>query len=515
MADVSLVAHPVTSATSAPASSVPAYVALSEHFSMLNALSGVGSILHWDSAVIMPEKAAGVRGEQLAALQQVIHEKTTDPRLGDWLAAAEENAAALDAFQQANLREMRRKYAHATALDARLVREMALATSDSEAFWRGARRENDYKSFIPYFRRVVDVVREEAAIKAEALGLKPYDALMDGYDPDTRMEEVDALFDRLGAFLPVFRAKAMEYQAANVAIRPITGSYAIEKQRELSEVLMRALGFTGRLDISTHPFCGGVPGDVRITTRYNEKDFVDALQGVLHETGHALYEQNLPAEWRGLPAGRARGMSTHESQSLLVEMQLCRSREFLRYAEPLVREKLGKDSPDDLSAENLYRLGTRVKPDFIRVRADEVTYPSHVILRYELEKDIISGALDIANLPEAWNAKMQDKLGITPPSDSLGCMQDIHWPSGSFGYFPTYTLGAMMAAQWFATLKRDIPGWGAQVEKGDFAAISGWLKRHVHSRASSVSRQQMLKDATGEALNVEIYLAHLQERYLD
>lgn len=506
MADVSLASRPKTAAAS--------YDALAAHFSMLSALSGVGSILHWDSAVIMPEKAAGVRGEQLAALQQVIHEKTTDARIGDWLAAAEEGAALLDPFQRANLREMRRRFSHATALDAKLVREMALATSDSEAFWRGARRDNDYKSFIPYFRRVVDAVREEAATKADVMGLKPYDALMDGYDPDTRMEEVDALFDRLNAFLPEFRAKAMEYQAQNIGIKPITGSYPVEKQRELSEVLMRSLGFTGRLDISTHPFCGGVPGDVRITTRYNEKDFVDALQGVLHETGHALYEQNLPAEWRGLPAGKARGMSTHESQSLLVEMQLCRSREFLRYAEPLIVEKIGKHSPDDLSAENLYRLGTRVKPDFIRVRADEVTYPSHVILRYELEKDIISGALDIANLPEAWNAKMEEKLGITPPTDTLGCMQDIHWPSGSFGYFPTYTLGAMMAAQWFAALKREMPDWGGKVEKGDFVAITDWLKRHVHTKASSVSRQQMLKDATGEELNVDIYLTHLQDRYL-
>lgn len=492
-----------------------AYSRLAEHFGVLNALSGAGSILHWDSAVIMPESAANVRGEQLAALQEVIHEKTIAPQIGEWLDAAESEAAALDAWQRANLHEMRRKYAHATALDAKLVRELALASSESEAVWRNARRNNDYAGFLPYFRRVVNAVREEAAAKAAALNLLPYDALMDGYDPDTRMAEVDALFARLNQFLPAFRAEAMAHQSANVTMKPITGSYPAEKQRLLSEVFMRALGFTGRLDVSTHPFCGGVPGDVRITTRYNEQDFVDALQGVLHETGHALYEQNLPAEWRNQPVGHARGMSAHESQSLLVEMQLCRSREFLRYAEPLIADKLGAGSPDDLSAENLYRVGIRVKPDFIRVRADEVTYPSHVILRYELEKDIISGALDIANLPEAWNAKMQEKLGITPPTNTLGCMQDIHWPSGSFGYFPTYTLGAMMAAQWFAAIKRDIPDWGAQVEKGDFTAISGWLKRHVHEKASSVSRQQMLEQGTGEKLNADIYLAHLRERYMN
>lgn len=493
---------------------INAYNQLEEHFGLLNALSGAGSILHWDSAVIMPESAAAVRGEQLAALQQVIHEKTVSPYVADLLAEAEENSGALDNWQQANLREMHRMYTHATALDSRLVRELALAASQSEAFWRSARRNNDYKGFLPYFRRVLAAVREEAQAKADALGLAPYDALMDGYDTGTRMVEVDTLFAQLDDFLPDFRARVMEYQATHVPLTSFTGRYSIEKQRMLSEKFMRAFGFAGRLDISTHPFCGGVPGDVRITTRYNESDFIDALQGVLHETGHALYEQNLPAAWRHQPAGRARGMSTHESQSLLVEMQLCRSREFLRYAEPLIADILDPANSDDLSAENLYRMGTRVQPDYIRVRADEVTYPSHVILRYELEKAMISGALDVALLPEAWNARMEEKLGITPPDDAQGCMQDIHWPSGSFGYFPTYTLGAMMAAQWFAAFKRDIPEWAEQIEKGDFAALSHWLKRNIHEKASSVSRQRLLEEATGEALNVRIYLDHLNDRYM-
>jgi carboxypeptidase Taq len=361
---------------------------------------------------------------------------------------------------------------------------------------------------------VVNAVREEAQAKAAALKLAPYDALMDGYDPDTRMAEVDALFARLNVFLPEFRAQVMEYQATQVHIKPLTGHYAVDKQRQLGEVLMRKLGFAGRLDVSTHPFCGGVPGDVRITTRYSEADFIDALQGVLHETGHALYEQNLSPAWRSQPVGHARGMSAHESQSLLIEMQLCRSREFLRYAEGLVAHYLPPEKGDDLSAENLYRVGTRVQPDFIRVRADEVTYPSHVILRYELEKAMIDGTLDVAQLPEAWNAAMEDKLGITPPDDAQGCMQDIHWPSGSFGYFPTYTLGAMMAAQCFAAFKRDTPDWGVYIEKGDFAPLCQWLKRNIHDKASSVSRQRLLEDATGEALNVEIYLDHLQRRYM-
>lgn len=504
----------ITSDAKSGSAARTAYASLEAHFGTLSALGGARSILHWDAAVIMPESAASVRGEHLAALQEVIHARTVDARIAEWLDVAEDDPAALGAWQKANLREMRRQYRHATALDTRLVRELAVAASESEAFWRSARKNNDYKGFLPYFRRVVAAVREEAAAKADALGLAPYDALMDGYDPDTRMEEVDALFDRLDAFLPAFREEAMAHQDAQAPVKPVTGRYPVEKQRELSEQLMRKLGFKGRLDVSVHPFCGGVPGDVRITTRYNEADFVDALQGVLHETGHALYEQNLPVEWRSQPVGRARGMSTHESQSLLVEMQLCRSREFLRYAQPFIAKAIGADTPDDLSAENLYRIGTRVKPDFIRVRADEVTYPSHVILRYELEKRIIGGTLEPEHLPEAWNAGMQEKLGITPPDDNRGCMQDIHWPSGSFGYFPTYTIGAMMAAQWFAALKRDIPDWGTQVEQGEFTAVTGWLKRNVHEQASSVSRQEMLERATGEKLDADIYLRHLRERYL-
>lgn len=488
-----------------------AYSALENHYAQQNALAGALSILHWDSAVIMPESAAPVRGEQLAAIQQAIHENINDPRVSNWLDEAE--TAPLPEWQKANVAEMRHRWKHATALDVRLVREQAIATSESEAFWRKAKQNNDFKGFAPYLTRVLALVREEAAAKADALGLAPYDALMDGYDSGTRMAEVDPLFARLNAELPPLREQVMAFQRQMPAV-PVTGHYPVEKQRQLSEKLMRALGFQGRLDISAHPFCGGVPGDVRITTRYNEADFVDALQGVLHETGHALYEQNLPAEWRAQPVGHARGMSTHESQSLFVEMQLCRSREFLRFAEPLIRQILGENGTDDLSAENLYRLGIRVKPGFIRVSADEVTYPSHVILRYELEKDLIAGKLEVADLPEAWNAKMQEKLGITPPTDTLGCLQDIHWPGGSFGYFPTYTLGAMMAAQWAASLKRDLPNWGTQVEHGDFGEMTGWLQRHIHAKASRHTRQELLHQATGEGLNADIYLNHLRERYL-
>ena len=490
-----------------------AYHQLEEAFATLAALRGVMGILHWDAAVIMPEISAHARGEQMAGLSQIMHERMADPHMGQLLDEAEYKQAELDDTQQANLREMRRQWKHANAVDVALVKEMALVTSESEMAWRTARKNNDFAGFLPHLQKVMELVRTKAQQMGDALDLAPYDALMDTYDPDTRMVEVDAVFERLKQELPTLRTEAMAWQAENVTLQPLTAHYPVAKQHELAEFLARKLGFGGRLDVSTHPFCGGATGDVRITTRYNEADFMDALQGVLHETGHALYEQNRPQAWRNQPVGHARGMSTHESQSLLVEMQLCRSRAFLTFATPHIRQFLQADEPG-INAENLYRIGTRVKPGLIRVRADEVCYPSHVIMRYELEKALISGALDVADLPDAWAAQMEEKLGITPQDDTNGCLQDIHWPGGQFGYFPTYTLGAMMAAQWFAALQRAVPDWEAQTEKGEFEAITGWLKQHVHEPASRYSRQELLKRATGEELNADIYLAHLKQRYV-
>lgn len=489
-----------------------AYARLEERFQTYNALAGAMSVLHWDAAVIMPESAASVRGEQLAAIRQSMQQVMDHPDTGALLADAKSHLSNLDHWQQANLREMQRIWQHETSIPARLVRELAVASSESEAYWRTARKNNDFKSFVPYLKRVLALVREEAAIKGEVLKLAPYDALMDGYDPGTRMAEVDEVFARLKAFLPTFRAEVITFQSQKTFCREVTAHYPAERQKLLSEQLMRALGFTGRLDVSAHPFCGGVPGDVRITTRFSETDFMDALQGVLHETGHALYEQNLPIRWCGQPVGHARGMAAHESQSLLVEMQLCRSREFLRFVEPRIRLTLG--DAEGINAENLYRLGTRVRPGLIRVRADEVTYPSHVIMRYELEKAMIAGTLAVEDLPEAWNEGMRGALGIVPDSDTDGCLQDIHWPGGSFGYFPTYTLGAIMAAQWFAAMKKEMPDMMTQIARGNFADLAAWLKTHVHEAASLYSRQELLTKVTGEPLNTDVYIRHLQERYL-
>jgi carboxypeptidase Taq len=279
--------------------------------------------------------------------------------------------------------------------------------------------------------------------------------------------------------------------------------------------MMGVLGYDferGRLDVSTHPFCGGGDNDVRITTRYDEADFTRALMGVLHETGHALYEQGRPQAWMNQPVGQARGMSLHESQSLLMEMQACRSREFIAFAAPQMRDAFGGSGPA-WEAEALWRHYTRVERGFIRVDADEVTYPAHVILRYRLEKAMIADELPLADLPAAWNDGMQALLGVVPPDDRLGCLQDIHWPSGGWGYFPTYTLGAMTAAQIFDAANRAEPEILPAIGRGDFAPLVGWLRANIHGQGSRWETNELLTRATGRPLDAAVFKAHLRRRY--
>jgi carboxypeptidase Taq len=324
------------------------------------------------------------------------------------------------------------------------------------------------------------------------------------------------VFADLAAFLPGFLEEVLARQRRQPVVLAPEGPFPIERQRALAVMLMERLGFDfdhGRLDVSLHPFCGGTPDDVRITTRYDEADFTSALMGVLHETGHALYERGLPARWRSQPVGQARGMSVHESQSLLVEMQVCRSRGFLGFAAPLLRQAFEAEGPA-WETDNLYRLYTRVEPGCIRVDADEVTYPAHVILRYRLERAMVAGDLAIADLPAAWNEGHKTLLGIVPPDDRRGCLQDIHWYDGAWGYFPTYTLGAMTAAQLFAAARDADPSIEPGIARGDFAPLLSWLRANVHGKGSRLSSSALLQEATGRPLDAEVFKAHLRRRYL-
>lgn len=490
-----------------------AYARLEELFRKASILGDTLSVLHWDMSTMMPDGGADARTEQLALLKSLAHGLITAPEIPELLDRAEGEVG--DAWERANLREMRRDWVHAAAVPPALVDALARAESACEMVWRQARPAADFKMVLPALTEVLRLVREAATAKAEALGLGIYDALLDQYEPDGRSADIDGVFADLEGFLPGFIGRALDAQAARPEPRLPPGRFATERQRALGLELMKALGFDfshGRLDTSFHPFCGGYPEDVRITTRYDEADFTSAMMGVLHETGHALYDFGLPGgRWRHQPVGRARGMQLHESQSLLIEMQACRSRDFMGWAAPRMQAAFGGEGWE---ADILYRQGIRVERGFIRVDADEVTYPAHVIIRYGLEKALIEGRMELADLPAAWNAGYRRLLGITPPDDRLGCLQDIHWYGGAWGYFPTYTLGAMTAAQLFDAAKREAPSIMAAIGAGDFRPLLGWLKTNVHGKGSSLSTRELLVEATGRPLDAGVFKAHLERRYL-
>jgi carboxypeptidase Taq len=490
---------------------VTAYASLERIFSRIDALEGASGILSWDARTTMPSGASETRGEQLAALRELSHAALTDAAVPDLLAAAAEDAS-LEGWQAANLREMTRIHARATALPDDLVGARERAANLSEMAWRAAREASDFAIFLPHLKEVLALeVRAGEAIGAE-LGLSVYDALLDGYDPGMREERVDAILAAVSAEIPELIGAALEAQGAPPP--PVPGPFPIEGQRRLWLALMDRLGFDatrGRLDVSAHPFCGGSVDDVRITTRSDETGFLGAVMGIMHETGHALYEQGLPAAWRRQPVGKTRGMTLHESQSLSIEMQACRTRGFAEVLAPLVREHVGVD----VAPGNLHRMMTRVQPGLVRVDADEITYPAHVILRFDIERALISGELAPDELPGAFDDGMRELLRLRVPNDRLGCLQDIHWACGNFGYFPTYTLGAMAAAQLCETARTEDTDIAAALDAGDLAPLVEWMRTNVHAEASLRGTKATLERATGSSFGPDAYLRHLRARYVD
>lgn len=495
-----------------------AYTALTAHLGRASALANAIGILQWDSDTMMPPGAADTRAESLAVLRVLHHGMITDPRLADWLDAAQEQAAhddSLGPWERANLREARRIHSVETAVPADLVAAASKAVSVCEMTWRAARADSDFPALLPSLTEVLRLQREIGRAKGEKLGLSPYDALLNDYEPGGRAARIDVLFEDLANFLPDFTAQVLEIQARRPADPSPSGPFPVEAQRALGLKMMAALGYDftrGRLDVSAHPFCGGADNDVRLTTRYDEADFSSALMGVLHETGHALYEQGRPQALLNQPVSQARGMSVHESQSLLVEMQACRSRQFLRFAAPLLHAAFG-GAPADYDPQVLWRRATRVQPGLIRVDADEVTYPAHVILRYRLERALIADEMVLADLPAAWNEGMRALLGVSVPDDRRGCLQDVHWPSGGWGYFPTYTLGALTAAQLFEAAQRAQPDLMEAMSRGDFTPLLSWLRTHIHSQGSLYETDDLLIRATGRSLDAGVFKAHLRRRY--
>jgi len=493
-----------------------AYRQLETRFRQIGTIEQAISVLHWDTAAMMPSGGATARAEQLATLRLIAHQHLTEPKMESLLIEAEAAGDPLDNWQRANLREMRRRWRHASAVPGALVEAESRACSECEAVWRKARAENDFAAVLPGLQQVLHLERELAAIKVERFGTSPYEALLDQYEPGGSVATIDHLFDEIASFLPDLLEGVLTRQAGLPSPPAPAGPFPVEAQRRVAMKLMERIGFDfahGRLDVSAHPFCGGTPDDVRITTRYNESDFAKALTGVLHETGHALYQRGLPVAWRLQPVGRARGMAVHESQSLLLEMQVCRSRAFLAFAAPILHAAFGGDGPG-WEADALHQRQIRVRRGLIRVDADEVTYPLHIILRYRLERAMIAGELEPAELPEAWAEGLRTLLGVAPSNDREGCLQDIHWYDGNWGYFPTYTLGALIAAQLFETASRDVPDLTQAIAAGEFSPLLRWLRDKVHSKGSLLSTGELVEEATGRPLGTASFERHLRNRYL-
>jgi carboxypeptidase Taq len=490
-----------------------AYSQLRSTFARLSRFNHLSAIAGWDMAAMMPPAGSKARSEALAELSVLSHQILTAKQVGDWLDQAE--SEDLNDLEQADLREMRRKYQQSALLPESLVQEKSLAGARCEHAWRVQRKGNDWDGFAENLREVVRLSRQEAKLRSEATGAGLYDSLLDMYEPGMTSAKLDVLFGDLKTWLPNLLQTVVEKQKDETRITPV-GPFDIEKQRQLGLKVMARLGFNfdaGRLDVSAHPFCGGVPEDVRITTRYNEHEFLSAMMGVIHETGHARYEQNLPKEWLGQPVSNARSMGVHESQSLLFEMQLGCSEPFLKSIYPLVIEQFGQR--EGLDESNFIKLNQRVEAGLIRVDADEVSYPAHVILRYEIEKALIEGEIEVEDIPALWNSKMKEYLGIdTVGNYRDGCMQDIHWTDGGFGYFPTYTLGAMYAAQLFQCANHAIPTLQDDIARGDLTALFQWLQQNIWQHGSRFTTDQLIKNATGETLNPAYFRKHLESRYL-
>ena len=494
-----------------------AYAKLESRFRRLGVLEEAIAVLHWDAAAMMPSGGAEARAEQLATLRLIAHEQLTAPGSGDLLAEAEADAASLGPWQRANIREMRRRWRHATAVPGDLVEALSRACSRSEAVWRDARPADDFAAALPGLEEVLSLTRDMAAAKAQALDTTAYEALLDQYEPGCSPAVIDRLFGEIERFLPTLLDDVLARQAARPLPPAPQGPFPLAAQRSAALALIERIGFDfahGRLDESAHPFCGGTADDVRLTTRYDEADFSRALMGVLHETGHGLYERGLPVEWRRQPVGEARGMAMHESQSLFLEMQVCRSRAFAAFAAPILRRIFGGDG-EAWQPEAAYRRQIRVEPGAIRVDADEVTYPTHVILRYRLERAMLGGDLLPRDLPGAWSDGLKQTIGVVPTSDREGCLQDIHWYDGAWAYFPTYTLGALIAAQLFAAAREAIPGLLATIQQGEFAPLLDWLRANIHSKGSLLSTADLVKAATGAPLGTAAFQRHLRERYLE
>lgn len=479
-------------------------------------LESCGSVLGWDEQTYMPPAGAEHRSNQVSLLAGMVHERATSKRLGELLTAVEEDDQPNDPDSPAavNLREARRKYDRATKIPRRLVEELSRVCTLSQQAWIEARKKCDYATFLPWLEQIVALRREEAEAVGYGDGI-PYDALLDEYEPGMTAAEVTSLFAGLREELvPLIREITESGRQPDISI--LTRSYPVEQQKEFGEAGARSIGFdfqAGRIDEAAHPFCSGFgPGDIRLTTRYDEHHFPGAFFGTLHEAGHGIYEQGLDPAAYGTPMGSFVSLGIHESQSRLWENFVGRSRAFWRHFYPSAQQAF-PTALSDVEEETFYRCVNDVRPSYIRVEADEATYNLHILLRFELEQPLVSGELTPADVPGVWNETFTRFFGLTPPDDRQGCLQDIHWAFGGIGYFPTYCLGNMYAAQFFAAARRDLGDLDAQFAAGEFAPLRQWLKTNIHQHGQQYRAGRLVEVVTGAGLSHQPLMAHLREKF--
>jgi carboxypeptidase Taq len=488
-----------------------AYRSLVAELKDIATLESVAAVLHWDERTQMPPRGGAHRAEQSSMLARMAHERLVSPQMGELLAAVEASPLVADADGDAtvNVRQARRRYDRARKLPTSLVEELTKTAVLGEQAWETARAKSDFPAFEPWLAKMLELKRQEAACVGFASN--PYDALLDEYEPGETAEGVQRTFEALrGPLVELVRAAGESSRKAPDLLRR---RFPVAAQERLARDAAAAVGFdfeAGRLDVSVHPFCTDLgPGDTRMTTRYDEHDFVDAFFGVLHETGHALYSQGLPAEHFGTPRGSYVSLGIHESQSRTWENLVGRSRAFWRFFLPRARAAF-PEALGDVDDDAWYFAVNAIRPSLVRTEADEATYNLHVMLRFELEQAMLRDEIKAADVPAAWGERMRDYLGLTPPDDARGCLQDVHWSGGAIGYFPTYTLGNLYAAQFFEQARTDLGDLDASFAAGEFRPLLDWLRRHVHAHGQRHTARELVRRATGSELSAEPLLRHLR-----
>ena len=494
-----------------------AYESLLQRSREIALYNSTASLLSWDQETYMPGKAGAYRAEQLGQLAGLTHRLSTSEEIGGWIKACEDKLPATadaeeTALREANVREWRRDYDRATKLPGRLVEEFARTTSLARDAWAQARRESNFAAFAPWLEKIVGLVREQA----ECWGYTTcaYDALLEGYEPGARAAELAPVFADLQKQLTPLLPRLQKITDAVDPAR-LEGNYPVAAQQALNRRVAEAMGFdfeAGRIDTTVHPFCTEIGArDCRLTTRYNLKDFTGSLSGTMHEAGHGLYTQGLDAAQFGTPIGSYVSLGIHESQSRLWENQVGRSRAFWKHWYPRAREIFPGLAA--LPQEEFWLLVNRVKPTHIRVEADEATYNLHIILRFEMEQRLVSGELAVADLPAAWNVRFEELFQIPVPDDARGCLQDTHWALGLFGYFPTYTLGTLNAAQLFAAALKQVPGLEADLQEANYGRLLKWLQEKIHRHGRRYSPSELMVRATGEPTRASYFMDYLKAKY--